>query len=160
MLRRRGHSAREAGNDGDQEEIRNPTQLLGERLGRLAGPQVLILEVDEPLGTTKRLAVRAPDAPLALWREGVGRALGRIGAQNLDGRAAGRGRIGPCRRERVGSARLPSNAAQRDPNWVPMIERGRVTPAFTKRVGEIADCRAAYQELDVVPCWLLPVLRV
>jgi len=48
-------------------------------------------------------------------------------------------------------ARLAGEVPDCDTPRVPMIERGRVLPALTKGVLEIADGRTAYAELDVVP---------
>ncbi|HEY5170202.1 MAG TPA: hypothetical protein VIK54_00590, partial [Acidimicrobiia bacterium] len=51
----------------------------------------------------------------------------------------------------VGVARLVGQAPGRDSPRIAMIERRWVLPPFTKREGEIADCRPSYLELDVVP---------
>jgi hypothetical protein len=48
-------------------------------------------------------------------------------------------------------ARLVGQAPDRDSPRIAMVERRRVLPPFTKRVLEIADCRPAHLELDVMP---------
>ena len=72
-------------------------QRVGEQLGHLGRPHVLVLQVDQPPGPLDRLRVPPGDRPLAVRREPVRRPDGRVGPQVLHDvgpQAAGRGSCG------------------------------------------------------------------
>ena len=60
-------------------------QRIGQRAGRIGRPEVLILDVDQPPGSSERLEVGAGDASLALSRKRIGRMTRRVRSQHLDG---------------------------------------------------------------------------
>ena len=138
-----------AGDDGDQVQIGVVAQGVGEQLGDLGRPQVLVLQVDQAAGPPDRLAVAAGDAAFAVRREGVDAVRVGIGAQHLDGcgppggSAASGQRVG-----RAGPRRAAGPAAG---HRVLRVQRRRIVPPFPEGGVQRADDRAADRQLHVVP---------
>jgi hypothetical protein len=76
---------RVARNDGDQVQAGVFAQGVGEQLGDLRRPQVLVLQVDQAARPPDRLAVAARDAAFAVRGEVVDPVGVGIGAQHLNG---------------------------------------------------------------------------
>ena len=157
--RDRAALVRVARDDGDQVQLGGASQRLGEQLGDLGGPQVLVLEVDEPGRPAQRLAVRRRDAALAPLGERVAGPPGGIGPQHLDRAAAAGGRVGRLRRQLAGVGVDPLHQAPLDRHPQPVVQRRRVVPALAEHRLEVADDRPVQLELDVVPGRRGAVLR-
>jgi len=137
--------------DGNHVELAVTPKRGRERVGGVGRPEILVFDIHESPGAPKCLEVGARDAAFAVGRERIRRALRGIRAEYLDGVRSVWRRVLECGSQRFGMARLAGEVPDCDTPRVPMIERGRVLPALTKGVLEIADGRTAYAELDVVP---------
>jgi hypothetical protein len=140
-----------AGDDRDQPQPGRAAQRVGQGLGDLLRPQVLVLDIDEPAGPPQGLEVGAGDAALAGRRERQRRPLGRVGAKHLDGVGTGRGRVAEHRRQRAWMPRLADPPGQPSPPRVAVVQRGRVLPPLPEGERQVADGRAAHLQLHVVP---------
>jgi hypothetical protein len=79
-----------ARHDHDQMQVGPVGERAGEQVGHLTGPQVLVLQIDQPPGAPDRLGVAAGDRTFALRREVVPRAHHRVRPQQLHGVRTGR----------------------------------------------------------------------
>lgn len=137
--------------DDDQAQRGAAPQRIGEARDDLRVPHVLVLEVDEGLGSRQRLDVAVGDAALALGGEGEAGDLGREGAQDLHVvRAAGGDRIGQLGRERPGMQHI---AVQHGVQAVDRV-RGRgggILPALAEVGLDVADRGTLHLDHEVVP---------
>ena len=123
----------------------------GEQVGHLRGPQVLVLQVDEPATPPDRLDVAAGDRAFTVRRVRVGPSLGRIRPQHLDGvRAGGRGRLG-ARRQRPAGGLPAGEAVAEHRDRIAQAQQGRIRPAFPERGVHHGHRRPADLRLHVVP---------
>ena len=112
-----------------------------ERTRGVRRPEILIFQVHQSTGAAKRFEIRPGDAALTVGREGIPRPVRRVGAEDLHGVRPLRCGVVARGWQRIGVARLVGQASDRETPRIAMVERGRVVPAFTEGVRELADCR-------------------
>ncbi len=140
----------EARDHRDQLQPGLAPQRVGEHLGHLRRPQVLVLDVDQAPGPAQGLGVPSGRAALTVGGERVAGAAAGVGPQQLHRAGAG-GRRVRLRLRQVRGA--PVEAAQHVRQHVPGHpgQRGRVLPAFSEHVLHVTHGRPAQPDLDVVP---------
>ena len=139
---------------GDHPQLGLGAQGVGERLGDLGRPQVLVLDVDESFGPLEGLGVAPRHTSLATAGEGVVAAVSkvRIGTQQLDHvRTAGhRSRRRRLRRQRVGPKVIAGQPVAQPTDRAP-AQRRRIRPALAEHRLDVVDSRSGDGGLDVVP---------
>lgn len=142
----------------DQVQIGIGRQRRGEQPRNLFGPQILVLQIDQPPGAQHGLGVAASDAAFTAWGEVVFEVRVGVGTQHLDGLGPARRGIrwpaGQRIRAQVAAAQLVGDPGDRREH----VQRRRVGPALPEREVEGAHRGAPDLQLRIVPRWVVAVL--
>jgi hypothetical protein len=129
----------EARYDRYQAQLRLTAKGVRHRFSPVLRPEVLVLDVDEPAGPPQRFAVGTSDAALTVGREWVGRAFGRVRADDLHRVWSGGSGVAPHRREWIRAARLAREVAEDDAHGVSVVEWRGILPPLSEGVRNVAN---------------------